>query len=339
MNCNFDSSLLLVDDDPSAILVMSRILGAYADQRFATSGDVALRLARECPPDLILLDSEMPGLGGFDLCRMLKVDPQLANVPVIFVTSHKEAAYELEGFALGAADFITKPVEAPLVQARVKAQLDAKRMTDALRGFSATDALTGVANRRKFDEALQIEWLRSWRGSGPLALMLIDVDHFKAYNDALGHQAGDDCLKSVASLLSGCGLRPGDVLARYGGEEFALLLPNTTPAKADVIARNILAAVADLAIPHPSSPTAAHLTVSIGLACYDDVMLGWSDPIEDDGAKNATPSLTAVDLVFSADKALYQAKHGGRAQTRTIDVFVDDKQLDPTAPDAKPTWN
>jgi diguanylate cyclase (GGDEF)-like protein len=320
MTAQFNASLLLVDDDPSAILVMSRILGQYADQRFATSGEVALRLARESAPDLILLDSEMPGLGGFQVCEALKADPALADIPVIFVTSHKETAFELAGFALGAVDFITKPVVAPLVLARVQTQLNVKRVTDELRSFSTTDALTGVANRRQFDEALQREWLRAWRGSGPLALLMIDVDHFKLYNDHLGHQAGDACLRNLAQMIQGCGLRPSDLLSRYGGEEFALLLPQTPPLGAEHVAQRILAAVDALAIVHAASPTAPHVTVSIGIATYDDVLLGWTNPLDPIDPGVAASNQTATDLVYAADKALFCAKRGGRAQARLIDI-------------------
>jgi diguanylate cyclase (GGDEF)-like protein len=320
MTAQFDASLLLVDDDPSAILVMSRILGQYADQRFATSGEVALRLARESPPDLILLDSEMPGLGGFQVCEALKAEPALADIPVIFVTSHKETSFELAGFALGAVDFITKPVVAPLVLARVQTQLNVKRVTDQLRSYSTTDALTGVANRRQFDESLQREWLRAWRGSGPLALLMIDVDHFKLYNDHLGHQAGDECLRDLARMIQGCGLRPSDLLARYGGEEFALLLPQTPPSGAEHVAQRILAAADALAMPHRASPTALHVTVSIGIASYDDVLLGWSNRLDSDDISVPDGGRTAADLVFAADKALFCAKRGGRAQARLIDI-------------------
>ena len=315
-----DASLLLVDDDPSAILVMSRILGEFANQRFATSAEVALRLAEETPPDLILLDSEMPGMGGFGLCAALKAKPDLADIPVIFVTSHKEASIEIAGFALGAVDFITKPIVAPLVLARVKAQLAIKSAIDQLRGFSIIDALTNVANRRHFDVALEREWRRAWRGGGPLALLLIDVDHFKLYNDTHGHQAGDVCLQAIAAALKTCAMRPSDVVARYGGEEFALILPQTLSRGAASIAQQVIAAVDMLALPHSASPTAANVTVSIGVATYDDIVIGWSPATDAQAGVDLEPQTTAADLLFAADKALYRAKHSGRAQVQMSDV-------------------
>jgi diguanylate cyclase (GGDEF)-like protein len=339
-----DASLLLVDEDPSAILVMSRILGAYADQRFATSSETALRLARESPPDLILLDSKMPDLGGFELCQILKADRQLADIPVIFVTSQTGASFELAGFVLGVADFITKPVMAPLVQARVKAQLEAKRVTDALRSVSATDVLTGVANRLHFDEVLQFEWQRAWRGAGPLALLIFDIDNFKAYNAASGAQAGDDCLRAFSRVPRACRLPTAGLFARYDGDAFALLLPQTAPAAALAVAQRILAAVAALAMPHPASTTASEVTVSIGIGCYDDVLLGWSDQVDLDGVIDGTPERSAHELVGAAVEALHQSKASGGGQVQLIDVAALDRlqHRDDSAQGSKPripAWN
>lgn len=149
-----NDTILLVDDDPATIQLLARILAGQAQLRFATDGESALRLAREAPPDLVLLDAEMPGMDGFEVCEALKADPDLTDIPVIFVTSHSDPAFEVAGFEIGAADFISKPVAVPLVLARVKAQLRVKRMADELRRLSTSDALTGIANRRRFDEAL-----------------------------------------------------------------------------------------------------------------------------------------------------------------------------------------
>src|SRR5664280_2921064 len=171
--------------------------------------------------------------------RDRKAEPALADVPVIFVTSHSEAAFEVAGFEMGAADFIAKPVSAPLVLARVKTQLRVKRMGDELRRIATTDGLTGVANRRRFDESLEREWRRARRSGDPLALLMIDIDHFKLFNDRYGHPAGDACLRSVAQALVGASLRPADLVARYGGEEFVVLLPKTPRAGAEHLARGV----------------------------------------------------------------------------------------------------
>jgi diguanylate cyclase (GGDEF)-like protein len=169
----------------------------------------------------------------------------------------------------------------------------------ALRALASCDGLTGLANRRMFDECLSQEWRRTERDGSPLSLLMIDIDHFKALNDVAGHQAGDDCLRLVAAAVSSEALRPGDLAARYGGEEFGAILPNTSLDGATVVASRILAAVAALAIPHPAAEIGGFVTVSIGAA-------GRS-------AAQASPAL----LVSAADAALYRAKRGGRNRVVT----------------------
>lgn len=192
-----NDNILLVDDDPRTIQILARILAQSGNLRFATNGQEALRLARESVPDLVLLDAEMPGLSGFQVCAAMKADPALSDVPVVFVTGHSDSTFEVAAFELGAVDFISKPVSAPLVLARVQTQLRVKRLTDELRRVATTDGLTGVANRRQFDDVLGREWLRARRAGDPMALLMIDVDHFKLYNDRYGHPAGDSCLRKV----------------------------------------------------------------------------------------------------------------------------------------------
>ena len=179
------AKILLVDDDPRAIQQMGKILSSEGSIRFATNGDDALRLAKEEPPDLIVLDADMPGMSGFEVCALLKGDEKLAGVPVVFVTSHRDEAFELQGFDVGASDFITKPVNPRLMLVRAGAQLRVKRMADALRVSAATDALTRLPNRRSLDDALQREWLRAQRSDAPLAFILVDVDHFKKFQRPL----------------------------------------------------------------------------------------------------------------------------------------------------------
>ena len=315
------NDILLVDDDPGVIRVMARILADLRPLRFATNGAEALRLAQESPPDLILLDAEMPGMSGFQVCEALKADPVLAEVPVIFVTSHAEADFEVAGFEIGAADFIAKPVSPPLVLARVKAQLGVKHMADQLRRVATVDALTGLANRRCFDDALAREWLRGRRNHEPMALLLVDVDHFKLFNDHYGHPAGDVCLHAVAQALASASLRPADTVARYGGEEFALLLPNTPREGAEHMAHRVLDAVEALQIVHDASPTARHVTVSVGIATCGAAGTSRLGPAADDrGPCEMRERGSASALVYAADKALYAAKHAGRAQARLLVV-------------------
>src|ERR1700722_3788681 len=163
-----NDDILIVDDDPDTIKVLGRILADSGDLRFATNGEDALRLAREAAPDLMLLDAEMPGLNGFQVFDALKAEPALADVAVIFVTSQSEALFAVSAFEKGAADYITKPVNAALVLARVRTQLRVTRLTDELRRTATTDSLTGVASRRQFDESVKLEWVRGPRTGDPL---------------------------------------------------------------------------------------------------------------------------------------------------------------------------
>jgi diguanylate cyclase (GGDEF)-like protein len=321
-----NDSILLVDDDPGVIQLLGRILANLGDLRFATNGEDALRLAQESPPDVILLDAEMQGMSGYRVLDSLKARPEMANVPVIFVTAHSEPAFEVSAFEAGAADFISKPIRAALVLARVSTQLRVKRMADQLRLAAATDALTGVANRRKFDQTLEQEWQRSLRGADPLSLLLIDVDHFKLYNDRYGHPKGDEALRLVANALVHAMRRTADVVARCGGEEFGLLLPQTARAGAQHVAQRVLSAVKALDIDHTASPTARHLSVSIGIACYDEESPFWvSNPAHVRFmGEDRRLSCTAPDLVIAADKALYSAKRAGRAQCALQDIVKSD---------------
>ena len=289
-----NDNILLVDDDPTTIQLLGRMLADVGNLRFATSGKDALRLAHESAPDLVLLDAEMPGMSGFQILEALKADPALADVPVIFITSHNEPAFELSGFEQGAADFIAKPVSAPLVVARVKTQLRVKRIADELRRIATIDGLTGVANRRGFDDALQHEWRRARRSGDPLALLMIDVDHFKSFNDRYGHPAGDVCLRAVALALVRCSLRPADLVARYGGEEFVVLLPDTPVAEGQVILTRLQRALTGGLFMHESKQV--FVTFSAGVTAYRA-----NEAIE-----------TALER---ADQALYEAKRTGKNRT------------------------
>ncbi len=321
-----NDSILLVDDDPGVIQLLGRILANVGDLRFATNGEDALRLAHESPPDLILLDAEMQGMSGYRVLDALKARPEMADVPVIFVTGHAEPAFEVSAFEAGAADFIAKPVRAALILARVSTQLRLKRMADQLRLAAATDGLTGLANRRKFDSTLEQEWQRSLRGADPLSMLLIDVDHFKLYNDRYGHPKGDQALRAVARALVNSVRRAGDLVARCGGEEFGMLLPQTARAGALNVAQRVLKAVKALEIPHGGSPTGRLLSVSIGVASYDEGSACWVTNPADVRYVGAERQLhcSAPDLVVAADQALYSAKRAGRAQFALREIVGSD---------------
>jgi diguanylate cyclase (GGDEF)-like protein len=306
-------NILLVDDDPTVIGLLGNILQDLGRLRFATSGADALRMARLSAPDLVLLDIEMPGMNGFEVCTAMKETPLLADVPIIFITSHEDAEHEVAGLALGASDFICKPPRPPQVMARVRMHLRMKQMADALRNAAYLDGLTGIANRRQFDETVHREWLRAQRMATPTALLMIDIDAFKRYNDHYGHQAGDRCLQTVAQTIAQAVHRPADLAARYGGEEFAVLLPDTDLCGARFLVLHLLQAVDALKLEHAASPVADHVTLSIGVTAYEDF----------GATRNGQPALLhppVASLVAAADQALYAAKQAGRHQACFLGV-------------------
>jgi len=322
-----DAGILLVDDDPGAVQLLGSILAGEGNISFATNGTDALRIARATPPDLILLDAEMPGMSGFKVLEALKGEPILANVPVIFVTSHSEAGFEVSALEMGAVDYIGKPFKSSIVLARVKTQLNLKRMADGLRRESLTDSLTGIPNRRHFDRSLAREWLIARRGGDPMSLLMIDVDHFKSYNDRYGHPKGDACLRQLAQVLLDAARRPSDLVARCGGEEFVMLLPKTSRFGAEHVARRILDTIDVAAILHRGVPTPPHhVTVSIGIGCYDEHSPCWPktaaqlrDRVDGDPV-DARPDPEGTDLVLTADRALYDAKRTGRGRAVLRDI-------------------
>ena len=227
----------------STIHALSKALQGMGSLHYAKGGHEALRLARTEPIDLILLDAEMPLMSGFQVCEALKADPERAHIPVISVTSHAEQDIEQAGLALGAADFIGKPIRPVIVAARAATQIRLKRAADELRELAQSDSLKSLFNRRAFDDALAREWGRSHRRSEPLSVMLVDVDHFKANNAYHGRRRGDDCLVSLTQALTGSVKRPADLVARYGGVSFA-------GASSACAARAFRAYVQRLPLPH-----------------------------------------------------------------------------------------
>ncbi len=290
-------NILVVDDQASNIRLMHQLLSGKYDVFMATSGVAALEFCRNSPPDLVLLDVVMDGMDGLAVCRNLQADMETSNIPVIFVTANTDVEGENACWHAGGVDFVTKPVNALTLLHRVNAHLQLKFQTDALRKMALMDGLTGVANRRHFDERFEAEWRRCGRNGAPLGLVMVDVDHFKRYNDTYGHVQGDDCLRQVASAIRSCLNRSCDLVARFGGEEFVCLLPETDASGTFTAANRILAAVQTAAIAHAASDTAPVVTVSIGGAVVC--------PTREPGANV---------LLTQADAALYRAKHSGRAQ-------------------------
>jgi two-component system cell cycle response regulator len=423
------SAILIVDDAPANIGVLRSIMVQQGHRTFvANSGHRALEIAQRVQPDLVLLDVMMPGMDGFEACRQLKSNPVTAHIPVIFVSARTETDDVVAGFDIGAADYISKPLRAAEVCARVRAQLqlrtsaesqkeqadrlrlivdsmdeglmivDAggslryanpacaryldyapgqltgcklgdllppsvtrdcldyfadwmaapdtapprsarevmvrpragapramdltvtpmfagealfvamlhdithhKQSETALQRAALLDSLTKIANRRHFDSFLEKEWQRAIRSAAPLSLIVLDVDHFKLYNDTLGHAAGDACLRRVAAALQSHAMRPTDLAARYGGEEFVLLFAETDAGHAAALAEKIRAQVERLRVPNPRSPTSEWLTVSIGVATIVPTQL---DHIE--------------DFFVAADRMMYAAKSAGRNRVAAV---------------------
>ncbi len=271
--------------------------------------------------DLILMDLMMPEIDGIAACKTIKAFPDLQDIPLIMVTANTDSKSLEASFEAGAIDFIKKPLDKIELLTRVRSALNLKKEMDRrkqrekellevkqkleaanneLRRLSTLDSLTGVLNRRTFDEKLQYEWRRVPRETEYISLVMIDIDFFKAYNDTYGHQAGDDCLKRVARALSETLHRPGDTLFRYGGEEFAVILPNTDPEGAlhvgEILRRNI----EKLGIAHSRSAVAPYVTISAGVATITC-------------EKPYSPN----HLIEMADQALYEAKRAGRNRVET----------------------
>ena len=287
--------ILIVDDAMENIQILHQALQDEHDVLFAMNGAKALHIAHNQRPDLILLDAMMPDMDGYAVCRALREAPGTRDIPIIFVTALNTPEDETRALEAGAADFISKPVNVAVVRARVRTQLTVKRQSDALRELTLTDGLTGVANRRGFDETLEAEWRRCARARVPVSLIIADIDHFKTFNDAYGHPAGDACLVQVGSAMRRAAARPQDLVARYGGEEFVILLPQEDLAGAETVARKLLDEMAQLKIPHERSSASPWVTLSMGVATLTP----------DDENQ-------AASLVKIADALLYDAKAGGR---------------------------
>jgi diguanylate cyclase (GGDEF)-like protein len=290
--------VLVVDDELTNVVILAHVLSENYDVETATTPEEALHIIfSDNKPDLVLLDIMLPGMDGYEICSRMKHDPQTMSIPIIFISAKDNDKDEEKGLRMGAVDYITKPFSLPIVQIRVKNHLELKKHRDRLEELSAIDPLTGIPNRRSFEEKFQDEWRRALRTDTPFGFMMIDIDFFKNYNDTYGHPAGDDCLVKVAHTLKNTVHRSGDYVARIGGEEFACLLPNSDTQGALHIAQQIQTAINALQIPHENSAISQVLTLSIGLV-----------------GKRPTQVASKEALMDIADKNLYQAKKNGRNQ-------------------------
>jgi diguanylate cyclase (GGDEF)-like protein len=298
-NANPRQRVLIVDDQPANIRVMAELLQGEYELFFATSGAKALEVVAANDIELVLLDVVMPDMDGFEVCRRLKADERTARIPIIFVTAREETHDETRGFEAGAVDYIIKPIVPPIVRARVRTHLELKRARDLLERMASIDGLTGIANRRQLDTFLAQEWKRAAGSGSPLSLAIIDVDHFKNFNDTHGHAKGDECLRAIAQALGGVARRTSDLAARYGGEEFAVVLPDT-PGEAMA---SILASMLD----------------AVRAACPATISAGAVTLIP---ALDSEPS----SALEAADRLLYEVKRGGRNHALHADLMRGSRQ-------------
>lgn len=278
-------TVLIVDDQPANVHALARILGSDVSTRFALDGQQALARVASEPVDLILLDVMMQGLDGLGVCQRLKADPRTAGIPVIFVSGLTEGTDEERGFEVGAVDYIHKPFLPAIVRARVHTHLRLRAALAELERVARTDPLTGLANRRHFDQRFAAMAAEAEGDGTPLALLVLDVDHFKRINDAVGHSEGDSVLIEVARQLAAT-VGDAGLLARWGGEEFVCAV-RFEAAEALALAERIRLDVR-------ARPIAGHaVTLSIGVA-------------------KAAAGHDVREAFVRADAALFKAKQAGR---------------------------
>lgn len=314
--------VLVVDDLDSARAVLASALD-QAGHQVLEAGDAewALEQFIHHRPDVVLLDVEMPTHDGYWIARRMRELEPGGWTPIIYVSGRGAELDLWRGIEAGGDDYLVKPVEYVVLQAKLRAMQRLSEMrrrllamaeelraaNERLTGLAESDALTGLPNRRGLDAAFAREFAAARRTGEPLSFLLCDVDHFKLYNDQLGHLAGDRCLVQVGEVLRELCRRPSDYAARYGGEEFAVLLPQTPRSGAALLAKTLRGLLLRRAIPHPAPPTSAQVTLSIGIAtCVPDA------------------STSAEMLVMRADEALYVAKKRGRNGQFSFDQLSDE---------------
>ena len=290
--------VLIIDDDVDS-LAIARLRLKKDGYILVSAGDGAegLAKARETDPDLILLDVQMPGKSGYEVCEDLKSDPDLCNIPVIFLSAADDISEKVKGLDLGAVDYVTKPFDIFELRARVRAALRTKRLQDLLLMYGEVDSLTEIYNRRVLMERLQQEWDRSLRSNTVFSFIMADIDTFKNVNDTYGHPVGDDVLEKIAHILKHS-IRSGDIVGRYGGEEFGIIMVNSTAQEAFSAADRYRQEIEKIVF--RAKKESFSVTCSFGVA--------------DSSGKDSSDILVAA-----ADSAMYEAKENGRNKVCSAD--------------------
>lgn len=301
--------ILLVDDSKTIRVIIERFVVEWGHEVIhSDSGLQALEYIPHHPVDLVIMDVEMPGMDGFETTRRIRALPHIDWFPIIFLSAKIDDASYIRAIDSGGDAYLVKPINPVHLRMMIvsmeriytvrvqlqKMQRELQLANQELQRLSLHDGLTGLANRRYFDQMLEKEYCRAKREHSPLSLIICDVDYFKRYNDSYGHAAGDRCLCQVAQAIRTTVQRPGDLPCRYGGEEFTVILPQTDLAGVQVLAEKIRDAVWWLNLPHQASEVAPRVTLSLGAATYT--------------GQYATPDA----LLKAADDALYRAKAQGR---------------------------
>lgn len=315
--------VLLVDDQ---LMVGEAIRRALIDEteielHYCSNPLEALAVAKRVKPTVILQDLVMPNVNGLTLVRQYRSDPATKAIPVIVLSTEEEATVKSEAFRIGANDYLVKLPDRIELIARIRyhsaayltqiqrdeayralrrSQQELMETNLELQRLTNVDGLTGLSNRRYFDQYLDTEWRQAMRAREPISLLIIDVDHFKQYNDTYGHLAGDEVLKTVATAVRSTFQRPKDLAVRMGGEEFAVVLPQTLADDLAFLAEKVVQAIEALGLPHAASPIAEKVTISVGGATHIP-------------AGNDQPER----LIEAADKAMYEAKRSGRNRAAT----------------------
>ena len=297
-------TILVVDDMTTTLLLLHDLLKDTYEVKIAKSGTKALEILNAPNDiDLILLDVEMPDINGYEVCKRIKNNETIKNIPIIFITGRTSQEDEEYGLNLGAIDYITKPFNKAIVKLRIKNYLNLKIKNDMLEKLSMYDGLTNIRNRRFFDETFEKTFSEIKRDKKSLAVLMIDIDFFKPYNDNYGHGQGDETLRKVAKALEKTIKRASDFVARYGGEEFVILLKDINKDGVEAVANNLLNAIRELKITHEFSKIENYVTVSIGVSYY-----------------NSSSDITKLELLLKADETLYNVKNSGRNNFAILEV-------------------